>query len=115
MSTGNVVKVDNEWLAPFFKGKRQMMIPGKIINVLVNEENRPYTIHNGKKCYLKVEKGFIDIDEKPVMLSVVPNLNYLNFEKRKLSSFKNMIDKQKYLINLKIKELQKSGVIIDYF
>lgn len=106
VSVGNTISFNNIPLAPYKNGKRQMMIIGAKITVLTNESRELFILHKGEKYTLQKSKGLIDTSYKK-------SINKMEHEKRKMASFKYMLDKHKNLVNLKVKELQINGVLIE--
>ncbi|MCK5867542.1 MAG: DDE-type integrase/transposase/recombinase [Mycoplasmataceae bacterium] len=107
VSVGNTISLNNIPLAPYKNGKRQMMIIGAKITVFTNESRELFILHNQQKYTLQKAKDIISTSYKKWT-------NKIDHEKRKMSSFKQMLDKHKNLVNSKVKELQNNGVLIDY-
>ena len=106
VSVGNTISFNNIPLAPYKNGKRQMMIIGAKITILTNESRELFILHNNEKYILQKAKDVIST-------SYNKWISKMEHEKKKMASFKQMLDKHKYLVNSKVKELQNNGVLIE--
>ena len=64
-------------------------------------------LHDGQKYLLQKAKDISSTSYKKWT-------NKMDHEKKKMASFKQMLDNHKNLVNSKIKELQNNGALIDY-
>jgi len=108
VSTGNVISLNDESVAPFRNNKRWCMVPGATIEILFNDQREVYSLFNGLKFHWKKAKEWVDVDQQK-------KKDKIEHEKKKMHSFYKMLEKQKIVISKKIEELQKLGVEIDGF